>query len=113
MPLPKRIAEDARLLFDRYCRTRIPAELHDQIRLSYEIKGNSLTLIEERPSFLDRERWTRNEIAKFKYDSYLDVWQLFWADRNDRWREYEGIGATPRLWLLLETIDREPHCFWG
>ena len=49
MPLPKLIHKQVDVILSEFCRTQVPFALRDEIRLSYQFRGNSVTLIEQRP----------------------------------------------------------------
>jgi hypothetical protein len=38
---------------------------------------------------------------------------LYWADRNNRWREVPDVGSARTAEPLLAFIDRNPAAFWG
>ena len=40
-------------------------------------------------------------------------WRLYWADRNNRWREVPDVGSARTPEPLLAFIDRNPAAFWG
>lgn len=66
---------------DMFC-DRIPLHLHPELTNLYRFKGNSVVLIERRPSFRDRTRHTEHEFAKFVYNQRAGRWSLRWRDRN-------------------------------
>jgi hypothetical protein len=49
------------------CRDRIPLHVRHQIRVSFTIRGNLVTLFEERPHYLDPDQWTRMSIARIRF----------------------------------------------
>lgn len=48
----------------KYCSGRIPEPSRHQVKLTYKIRGNSVTLIEERPYFKDPSTWSQSPIAQ-------------------------------------------------
>jgi len=50
---------------DEFCKKRVPAHVLDKMNLSYKIKGNSVTIFENRaPWRPDMKEWTSMAIAK-------------------------------------------------
>lgn len=39
-------------IMDNYTKNKIPKHLQNQLKLNYKIRGNNVTLIEERPAFM-------------------------------------------------------------
>lgn len=97
-----------------YCEGRVPAHARHQVRMSYEVRGNSVTLLELRRAFADPSQWIEIKIAQLRYDPDVQQWSLFWSDRNERWHRYEHLRPQKNLDALLNEIDRDPACiFWG
>jgi hypothetical protein len=109
--LTRRIVESQ---LDTFCERRVPPHVRDQVRLVYEIRGNNVTLLEERPYFLDPSTWTRMRIARVRFDQTSRRWKLYWRDRNGRWHDYTRLRPTPNLETVLAEIDLDPTgIFWG
>lgn len=114
MALPDLVRKEAEEVLGEYCSTKIPPHLRDQIRLSYEFRGDAVTLYESREVFLVPGKWTRMSIAQFRYDSRSMRWTLYCADRNDRWHDYLETGPSRRLKRLLKEVESDPTgIFWG
>ena len=114
MPLPQAVKEVVETKLSQFCETRIPAHAKDQVRLGYKIRGNFVTLFEERPIFRQIDTWAAINIAQFRFDPQAQTWRLFWADRNSRWHEYYDIDAARNIDQLLEEVDADPTgIFWG
>ena len=97
-----------------YCEERIPERVRHQLRLSYKIRGNYVTLVEERPGIMDREKWVDIVVAQFRFNPEDSMWRLYWADRNSRWHEYLEVFPTDDLEDLLREVDEDPTgIFWG
>jgi len=114
LPLPtltKHLIEER---LSAYCEQRVPVHVRDQVRLTFKIRGNSVTLFEQRPSFPERKNWVDILIAQFRYDQNTNKWALYWADRNGKWKKYADF--IPRLNFedLLMELEEDPHrVFWG
>ena len=64
--------------FDEFC-SKVPDKIKHQIKRSYSIRGNDITLFQER--YIEKHnQWIKMLIAKFKYDEKSDKWSLWWAD---------------------------------
>jgi Txe/YoeB family toxin of Txe-Axe toxin-antitoxin module len=93
---------------------RLPAELHDEIRLLHTVRGNSVTLIEARPPFRGPAEWSQLRVAQFRYDAGSGTWTLHYADRNGRWHQYWDMEPSKKLDDLIREVDQDPTgIFWG
>jgi hypothetical protein len=81
--------------------------------MSYKIRGNYVTVFEERPYFLDPEKWTAKKIAQLRYDPDNLKWALYYSDRNGRWHKYDKISPTSDLTLLIKKLDEDTREFFG
>jgi hypothetical protein len=115
MPLPPLRRTEAETQLSRYCETRIPEHVRDQIKLSYSFRGNDVTLIEERPRWDDSEaEWTNQPVALFRFDPKKEVWNLKWRRANGRWEPCDWFRGSKRFKRALEEVERDPYCtFWG
>lgn len=59
--LPELVRKGVERDLGRYCEGRIPPHVREQIRMEYEIRGNSVTLIERRPPWRPEQtsEWSR------------------------------------------------------
>ena len=113
-PLPELLQRQVAKKVAEYCEGRIPAHVRHQIRMSYRISGHSVTLFEERQSFLDPTQWVDNSIAQLRYETGAQRWTLFWSDADGRWCVYERLPSNKSLDALLREIDEDAECFfWG
>ena len=103
--IPETEATHAARLLDEFCAEN-PALHRDQLWYSYRIKGRRVTLIEGRPSFRDTSKTTEVPVAVFEYRSDRR-WALMWADRNSRWRRYEGFESVS-FQRALEEVEKDP-----
>ena len=98
------------------CDKRTPPGYLDQMRIEVEVRGSSVTIVERRAPWLaaaDRE-WTRSVFAQLRFDPPSGEWTLYSADRHSRWHEYDFIGPSTDVDVLLAEIDDDPtSIFWG
>jgi hypothetical protein len=114
MPLPDDIRDGVQQMLQLYCEARIPERVRHQLRLSFKIRGNYVTLIEQRPAMFDPPNWIDIVVAQFRFRTEDSKWMLYWADRNSRWHEYDDLLPSSNLEDLLREVDRDPTgIFWG
>lgn len=110
------IPESDQALITEWCAGRVPAEIQDQLKVVAEFRGNSVSVIETRPYFLDASAaWTRSRVAKITRDPETGEWELFARDRNDQLLGYTkefGIGRELTSTLAAIDVDRV-GIFWG
>ena len=113
--LPELVRKGVERDVGRYCEERVPSHLRDKIRIEYEIRGNSVTIVERRPPWREdfEPEWSRLSVAQLRYED--GEWTLYWSDRNSRWHPYEEeFDPTPDLSAALVEIDNDPTAiFWG
>jgi len=112
--LPELVRKGADRDVGRYCEERVPSHLRDRIRMEYEIRGNSVTIVERRPPWSPElpPEWSTLPVAQLRYED--DKWAIYWSDRNSRWHPYDEFEPTPELSAVLAEIDDDPTAiFWG
>ena len=118
MPIPKSVIGEIEGKLKDYC-DDIPEHVKNKLRYDFKIRGNSVTLIESRPYFLNPDRWTHHRFAQFRYNPYTGKWKLFAPDRNAKWHDYSQWKGN---WdnspcdfdRLLEEVEADPTgIFWG
>jgi hypothetical protein len=114
MSLPASVKQQVETQLQAFCEKRIPPDIRHQLNMTFEFRGNSVTLIENRPYWKDPSQWTHLAIAKFRYYPSNGQWTLYWADRNSRWHLYPEVEPTPHFEILLQEVDRDPSgIFFG
>ncbi|MCF6174083.1 MAG: DUF3024 domain-containing protein [Campylobacteraceae bacterium] len=111
-PLQKQLAERQ---LKKFCDTRIPKHVQDQIRLEYSIEKNTASIIERRPRWDDANaEWTSLPIAYMLYDKEAMTWQLYWIRGNGKKELYTDLAPQKDLQKCIDEIDADPLCtFWG
>lgn len=113
--LPELVRKNVERTVGRYCEDRVPAHIRDKIRVEYEVRGNSVTIVERRPPWREDigTEWSRLTVAQLRYED--GKWALYWSDRNSRWHPYEEqFEPTSDLAAALAEIDDDPTAiFWG
>ena len=105
----------AETLLRAFCEARVPQHARSQVRLEYQVRGNSLLLIERRVPWNDPEgEWTSSSTAKFTFEPQRHIWKLLWRDRNGRFHQFDPVVESARIADLIAVVDEDPTCmFWG
>ena len=114
MPIPPIQKKLAQKQLDKFCKTRIPEEIKDEIQLVYTIEKETVTLIEKRPLWNDRTRWSELLVAVMIFDKESMAWQLYWIRGNGKKEMYTQLEPQKDLQKCIDEIDKDPLCtFWG
>ena len=105
MSLPSSTKKLVEHRLQEYCEKKFPPEVSNEIQLKFKIRGNSVTLLEERMAFAGLAKWVDITVAQFRFDPKTKKWALYWADRNDRWHEYDDLSPDKDLDVLLNEVD--------
>ncbi len=98
-------------IMEKYTESKIPKHLRNQIRMTFKIRGNSVTLLEERPAYIG-DGWTQYDIAQFRLDQ--SKWKVYWRDSKDKWHLVEDIKADEDFEKQLMIVDKDNRgLFWG
>jgi hypothetical protein len=101
-------------ILEPFCRRRSPAHARHQVRTEYSVKGHDVMIVEVRTVWDDPTRWMEYGVAKLKFNRKAGEWGLFWQRASLKWEAYEPLAQSRDLALLVEEIDRDPHCcFFG
>ncbi len=97
-----------------YCEHKIPLHVRDQVKISFNVRGNYVTLNEERQTFIKPGTWVTIPIAQFRFDDDAGVWTLYCVDRNSKWHRYTQTKSSRNIADLLLAIDADrTGIFWG
>ncbi len=92
----------------RFCEEKVPPEHADQIRITHELRGKTVTILE------CIKGWPDSSVARMKHDPEGGGWTLYWFDRNLRAHRYDLIDPNQSIGRILDEVDRDPTCiFWG
>ncbi|WKD61291.1 hypothetical protein CCICO_06320 [Corynebacterium ciconiae DSM 44920] len=71
-------------------------------------------LMEVEPPFPGVTPGDRFPLARLRYTSTTDLWELYWVDSNDRFHRYPDTPATPHVQTLLDFLaGRTDPIFFG
>lgn len=98
-----------------YAARVVPPEYHDQIRREVDIRGRTVTIVECRPPWREDfgPEWTRQGVARMKFDSATRKWTLYWSDSNSRWHIFDLISPGSIGQILREVERDRTNIFWG
>ena len=98
----------------RWCATRIPDRVKDEIRLEVTTRGKSVSIHECRPIWKGAPgEWSRMPIAQLRYEG-VGTWTLYFGDRNDRWTMYLDLDPHQPVDVIINELETDPTClFWG
>jgi hypothetical protein len=98
-------------IMDKYTQNAVPEHVKSQIRISYKIRGNHVTLIEERQGYKS-DQWVQMPVAQFRLDE--NGWKIYWQDSKGKWHFIDDIEPNEDFETQLKIVD-EGHngMFWG
>jgi len=98
----------------KYCKSRIPEHARHNLKLTFKINENRVTLSLKRPYFRHPSKWAERAVAQIRFDNDTKKWELFYMGRNNRWYPYDLIKPSTDFDDLLKALDRDPGgIFWG
>jgi hypothetical protein len=113
--IPEAIEREATKEVEAFCDGRVPAELRDQVRLEFSVRGNAITIVERRPPWRPDfgPDWSSVKVGQLRYEP-AGAWALYCSDRNGRWFRYLDAEPSNDIRSLLNEIDADPTgIFWG
>lgn len=98
-------------VMDEFTEKKVPKHIRNQMRLSYRIRGNSVTLIEERPAFMS-DQWVQLNVAQFRLDQ--NKWKIYWQDSKNKWHFVDDYAPDADFEKQLRIVDQDNRgIFWG
>lgn len=112
MPLPETDVERVR----EFCRSRVPEDEREHIRVEMEAERGAVTIFECQPPWRPDfgPEWTRQPVARLRFTQQTAAWTLYRPDGDSRFSLYDLIGPTTSIDALLNEIGSDPTgIFWG
>lgn len=112
MPLPETDIERVR----EFCRSRVPADDRDHMRVEMEAERGAITIFECQPPWPPDfgPEWIRQPVARLRFTQQAATWTLSRPDGDGRFSRYDLIGPATSIGVLLQEIERDPTgTFWG
>ena len=93
---------------------RPPPHIRPKLDLGYRVEGQSVEILEIRPSYLDPEVLSKMPVAKATFVRTRNVWNVYWPTQHGGWRFYGPRPTAKTLDLFLDEVGRDPYgCFFG
>ncbi|MDO3377914.1 DUF3024 domain-containing protein [Geoalkalibacter halelectricus] len=113
MELPELVRKCAEKELFSYCEGKVPPCFRNEVRVSFCIDGEAVTLFEERITLANPADWSSRPVAQFRFQPELNQWSLHYPVSRDCWRLYLNAGPTLNLKNLLRAVDEDPfQSFW-
>lgn len=98
----------------RFCRTKAPDTLADEVRLEVTTRGKNVSIHERRPVWNGAPgEWTSMPIAQLRYDGG-GAWTLYFGDRNGKWVMYFDLDPQQPVDVIIHELEHDPtSVFWG
>jgi len=83
--------------------------------MEVDIRGKTVTIVEWRPPWREDfgPEWSRQGVARMKFNTENNEWALYWSDSNGRWHIFDLI-SPGSIDEILEEIERDrTNIFWG
>lgn len=98
-------------ILSAYIEEKVPKHIRNQIKLNYKFRGNSVTLIEERPAYIGDD-WVERPVAQFRLEDNL--WKIYWRDSKNKWHFVDDYAPQESFENQLEMVDNDTQgLFWG
>lgn len=100
----------------RWCDQKVPQRARHQVRMEYQVRGATVTLVERRvpwnaPGTECGPAWTTRPVAQLRRTP--QGWRLFWPDRRTRWHLVDDVPGSPSVIPLLEALDDPRRALLG
>ena len=93
---------------------RPPADLRDQVDLSFRFDGRSVEIFEIRQRWDDPDQKVEEAIAKARYLKSRGTWLVFWQRADLKWHKYGPVPEVKTIEAFLRLVDEDKHaCFFG
>ncbi|MCQ6560447.1 DUF3024 domain-containing protein [Paenibacillus mendelii] len=98
-------------ILQSYIEQKVPKEIRNEIKLKFTIRGNNVTLKEERLGY--QSRWFEYDIAQFRFKNETNTWSVYWRDSKDKWHLVEEIAPSGDFVHQLQCVDvNASGIFW-
>lgn len=93
---------------------RPPEELRKRLDLGYRIQGESIYILEIRPSWNNSGRTIEHEVAKATFVKSRNQWKIFWKRADMKWHAYEPNPTSKSVEEFVDVVSEDSlGCFWG
>ncbi|MFD1176651.1 DUF3024 domain-containing protein [Paenibacillus puldeungensis] len=95
-------------ILDNYIKEKMPMLLEEEIKIIYKFRGNTITLSQDRPSYMPGRR-VELPIAQFRQED--NKWKVYWMDSKDKWHFIDDIEPIEDFEKQLRIIDEAQYGF--
>ncbi|WP_233566530.1 DUF3024 domain-containing protein [Cohnella endophytica] len=94
-------------LLENYIDQKVPAHLKNDVKILYKFRGNTVTLSQERPGYMERR--FEYPIAQLRLEE--TYWRVYWRDSKNKWHFVDDIVPDRHFEKQLMEIDSN-DIFW-
>ena len=87
---------------DNYTKNAVLEHVKTQIRISYKIRGDHVTLIEERHGY-NSNQWVQMPVTQFRLVE--NKWKIYWQDSKGKWNFMDDIEPNEDFEIQLKISD--------
>lgn len=116
MALPEQIQNVVETILGVYCFKKVPANVRNEVRLTFFVLGNTVTLFEERLVNNNLDRGSKLPLAQFRLNVVDHLWRLYYPrpKRQEGWSLYHDAEPTKDFEAMLTALDDDKTgVFWG
>ena len=93
---------------------RPPADIRDEVDLSFRIEDNSIVIFEIRPLWNDPEEKIEEPVAKASFVKSRKVWKIYSQRADLKWHRYDPDPEVDTIDEFIDIVDRDEFaCFYG
>jgi spore coat polysaccharide biosynthesis protein SpsF (cytidylyltransferase family) len=92
---------------------RPPAEIRDEVDLSFKIEGQSIEIFEIRPLWDDPKEKIEEPVAKATYVKSRNLWKVFWQRADLKWHRYDPDPEVDTIDDFLEVVEQTYNTGWS
>lgn len=93
---------------------RPPAEIRDQVDLSFRFDGRYVEIFEIRPRWDKPEEKVEDTVARARYLKSRDEWLVYWQRADLKWHKYDPAPEVRTIQAFLALVDHDEYgCFFG
>jgi hypothetical protein len=109
--LTRRLVEQK---LDAFIDKRLSIHTRDEVRLTYTINGNQVTITEGHADPSMPQGWTADPIAQIRFNPDSSCWTLYFSDSNARWHRFEPAKPNRDFEQLVGVVNADlSGVFWG
>ena len=93
---------------------RPPAHIRNELDLSFRIEGQSVLILEIRPSWQNPKEKLESEVAKATFVKIKKTWKIYWMRADLKWHRYDPDPEVKSIEDFVEVVERDEYgCFFG